>query len=215
MQRRFTFCIQGDKERAQKMPTTPMCDRNTQERVALQKGFVDYVIGPYYKLVAAAYPSVAPVFDLIKHNREAWNRKSLCCVFLFVVGYRYVCVSPTPAKSCPFTCHAASFRSLRSALPLQLIARVRRILFLLHAAGTPLPTCVLRFCFCWNDRDPGVCSRVRVRRCVCVSVSVSVFVSGCLPACVRACAGSAWGSLAAFLAALYFRLLTRAVICIH
>lgn len=29
-----------------------MCDRNTQERVALQKGFVDYVIGPYYKLVA-------------------------------------------------------------------------------------------------------------------------------------------------------------------
>ena len=25
-----------------------------QERVALQKGFVDYVIGPYYKLVAGA-----------------------------------------------------------------------------------------------------------------------------------------------------------------
>lgn len=68
------FFLQGDKERAQKMPTTPMCDRNTQERVALQKGFVDYVIGPYYKLVAAAYPPVAPVFDLIKENRESWNR---------------------------------------------------------------------------------------------------------------------------------------------
>lgn len=67
------FFLQGDKERAQKMPTTPMCDRHTQERVALQKGFVDFVIGPYYKLVAAAYPAVAPVFDLIKHNREAWN----------------------------------------------------------------------------------------------------------------------------------------------
>jgi len=24
------FFLQGDKERAQKMPTTPMCDRNTQ-----------------------------------------------------------------------------------------------------------------------------------------------------------------------------------------
>ena len=47
--------------------------RRVQERVALQKGFVDFVIGPYYKLVAAAYPAVAPVFDLIKHNREAWN----------------------------------------------------------------------------------------------------------------------------------------------
>ena len=48
--------------------------RYTQERVALQKGFVDYVIGPYYKLVATAYPVVAPVFELIKHNREVWNR---------------------------------------------------------------------------------------------------------------------------------------------
>ena len=26
------FFLQGDKERAQKMPTTPMCDRNTQVR---------------------------------------------------------------------------------------------------------------------------------------------------------------------------------------
>jgi hypothetical protein len=46
-----------------------------QERVALQKGFVDYVIGPYYKLVAAAYPAVAPVFELTKQNRETWNRE--------------------------------------------------------------------------------------------------------------------------------------------
>jgi hypothetical protein len=112
--------LQGDKERAQKMPTTPMCDRNTQERVALQKGFVDYVIGPYYKLVAAAYPSVAPVFDLIKHNREAWNRKSLSCVFLFVVGFA-TCVSlphpqslallrvmPYPFDHCVLPCPSCS-----------------------------------------------------------------------------------------------------------
>ena len=55
-----------------------------QERVALQKGFVDYVIGPYYKLVAAAYPAVAPVFELIKQNRETWNRElSPPCVCVY------------------------------------------------------------------------------------------------------------------------------------
>ena len=39
------FFLQGDKEKSHGMPLTPMCDRNTQGRVALQKGFVDFVIG--------------------------------------------------------------------------------------------------------------------------------------------------------------------------
>eukprot|EP00960_Hanusia_phi_P070116 767240-Hanusia_phi.AAC.3 len=68
----------GDKEKASGMPLTPMCDRTSQARersaqwremvtsrwqgrVALQKGFVDFVIGPYYKLVAAAFPNLTPV----------------------------------------------------------------------------------------------------------------------------------------------------------
>eukprot|EP00961_Rhodomonas_salina_P011774 158241-Rhodomonas_salina.1 len=36
---------QGDMERANGMDVTPMCDRTTQSRVALQKGFIDFVIG--------------------------------------------------------------------------------------------------------------------------------------------------------------------------
>ena len=66
-----------------------------QERVALQKGFVDYVIGPYYKLVAAAYPAVAPVFELIKQNRETWNRElspPCVCVCVCVCVCMCVCV---------------------------------------------------------------------------------------------------------------------------
>mmetsp|Transcript_24007 Transcript_24007/g.78106 ORF Transcript_24007/g.78106 Transcript_24007/m.78106 type:complete len:293 (-) Transcript_24007:292-1170(-) len=55
------FFLQGDKEKASGMPLTPMCDRTSQGRVALQKGFVDFVIGPYYKLVAAAFPNLTPV----------------------------------------------------------------------------------------------------------------------------------------------------------
>jgi len=67
------FFLQGDKEKESGMPLTPMCDRTSQGRVALQKGFVDFVIGPYYKLVAAAFPSLNPAFALMWDNREAWN----------------------------------------------------------------------------------------------------------------------------------------------
>jgi hypothetical protein len=39
------FFLQGDQEKAKNLPLTPMCDRGTQGRVALQKGFIDFVIG--------------------------------------------------------------------------------------------------------------------------------------------------------------------------
>ena len=34
---------QGDVERRHGMTLTPLCDRETQSRVAIQKGFIDYV----------------------------------------------------------------------------------------------------------------------------------------------------------------------------
>mmetsp|Transcript_13958 Transcript_13958/g.32370 ORF Transcript_13958/g.32370 Transcript_13958/m.32370 type:complete len:341 (+) Transcript_13958:50-1072(+) len=67
------FFVQGDKERAAHMPLTPMCDRTSQGRVALQKGFVDFVIGPFYKLVADAMPPLHESFTLLWRNREEWN----------------------------------------------------------------------------------------------------------------------------------------------
>lgn len=67
------FFLQGDREKACGMPLTPMCDRTCQGRVALQKGFVDFVIGPYYKLVGAAFPALSEVFGLMWENRESWN----------------------------------------------------------------------------------------------------------------------------------------------
>mmetsp|Transcript_48086 Transcript_48086/g.120215 ORF Transcript_48086/g.120215 Transcript_48086/m.120215 type:complete len:345 (+) Transcript_48086:3-1037(+) len=68
------FFLQGDKERANSMPLTPMCDRTSQGRVALQKGFVDFVIGPFYKLVGDAMPGLKEGFFLLWQNREAWNQ---------------------------------------------------------------------------------------------------------------------------------------------
>uniref|UniRef100_A0A7S0VC46 PDEase domain-containing protein n=1 Tax=Hemiselmis tepida TaxID=464990 RepID=A0A7S0VC46_9CRYP len=68
------FFLQGDKERAAHMPLTPMCDRTSQGRVALQKGFVDFVIGPFYRLVGDAMPGLQESFGLLWKNREAWNQ---------------------------------------------------------------------------------------------------------------------------------------------
>uniref|UniRef100_A0A7S1HN58 Phosphodiesterase n=1 Tax=Hemiselmis andersenii TaxID=464988 RepID=A0A7S1HN58_HEMAN len=67
------FFLQGDLERANGMEVTPTCDRQVQERVALQKGFYDFVIGPYYSKVAALLPELASLLDQIKVNREMWN----------------------------------------------------------------------------------------------------------------------------------------------
>lgn len=39
------FFLQGDQENLKQLPLTPMCDRGSQGRVALQKGFIDFVIG--------------------------------------------------------------------------------------------------------------------------------------------------------------------------
>jgi hypothetical protein len=45
------FFLQGDIERAHGLDVTPMCDRYNQGRVDSQKGFVDFVIGPFYEQV--------------------------------------------------------------------------------------------------------------------------------------------------------------------
>mmetsp|Transcript_10646 Transcript_10646/g.16702 ORF Transcript_10646/g.16702 Transcript_10646/m.16702 type:complete len:261 (+) Transcript_10646:188-970(+) len=67
------FFLQGDKEREKKLPVTSMCNRETQGRVALQKGFIDYVVGPFYDLVGKTILGSGDAFTLMAKNRETWN----------------------------------------------------------------------------------------------------------------------------------------------
>ncbi len=67
------FFLQGDMERANGMEVTPTCDRETQKRVPLQKGFIDFVIGPFYKTVGHLIPELADAFKQLEVNRQAWN----------------------------------------------------------------------------------------------------------------------------------------------
>jgi len=68
------FFLQGDMERANGMDVTATCDRTTQSRVDLQKGFIDKVIGPYYKTVALFLPAMANIVSQIEVNRAEWDR---------------------------------------------------------------------------------------------------------------------------------------------
>ncbi|EKX46145.1 hypothetical protein GUITHDRAFT_70918, partial [Guillardia theta CCMP2712] len=52
------FFLQGDMERASGMEVTPICDRTSQSRVAVQKGFIDFVITPFYTLVGNLLPDL-------------------------------------------------------------------------------------------------------------------------------------------------------------
>jgi len=67
------FFIQGDLERQGGMEVTRMCDRETQSRVGMQKGFIDFVIGPFFAKLETAYPGLAPCVDNMRSNRVEWD----------------------------------------------------------------------------------------------------------------------------------------------
>jgi len=52
------FFLQGDAERAEGMEVSAICDRLAITRVALQTGFIDFLAGPLFTLLAATFPPV-------------------------------------------------------------------------------------------------------------------------------------------------------------
>lgn len=68
------FFLQGDLERQGGMEVTRMCDRDSQSRVGMQKGFIDFVIGPFFCKMEAVYPGLAPCVEHMRVNRATWDR---------------------------------------------------------------------------------------------------------------------------------------------
>mmetsp|Transcript_14283 Transcript_14283/g.33037 ORF Transcript_14283/g.33037 Transcript_14283/m.33037 type:complete len:585 (-) Transcript_14283:192-1946(-) len=67
------FFLQGDLERSRAMPVTPACDRLTQSRVPLQKGFIDGLCATWFETVTTAFPAFAPALNQMRANRAAWE----------------------------------------------------------------------------------------------------------------------------------------------
>jgi hypothetical protein len=51
-----------------------MCDRTTQSRVGLQRGFIDVVAAPLFRVAARLLPGTAPLLQQLEDNRRALDR---------------------------------------------------------------------------------------------------------------------------------------------
>jgi hypothetical protein len=69
------FFQQGDAERSMGMEVSPTCDRLATSRVAIQTGFIDFLAGPLFTALAAAFPAAfqAPLAQLAA-NRAGYAR---------------------------------------------------------------------------------------------------------------------------------------------
>jgi len=66
---------QGDVERTLGMPVTPTCDRRTQSRVDIQRGFIK-AVGPFFDSIATLYPGLRPDVDRMHRTSKKWESYS-------------------------------------------------------------------------------------------------------------------------------------------
>ena len=71
------FFLQGDKERAEKMPISTLCDRDTTNVPESQVGFMKFVVNPAFRLLARVVPPVEDVVlkELIL-NLKHWEAEA-------------------------------------------------------------------------------------------------------------------------------------------
>ena len=72
------FFAQGDLERGEKLPISPLCDRETTNLATSQRDFIRFVVLPSYKVLGRILPGVeAKVLPKIHENLEYWESQCL------------------------------------------------------------------------------------------------------------------------------------------
>uniref|UniRef100_L7M9U1 Phosphodiesterase n=1 Tax=Rhipicephalus pulchellus TaxID=72859 RepID=L7M9U1_RHIPC len=65
------FFMQGDKERAENLDISPMCDRHTATIEKTQVGFIDYIAHPLWETWAdLVHPDAQEILDRLEENRD-------------------------------------------------------------------------------------------------------------------------------------------------
>ena len=68
------FFLQGDKEAAEDLPVSPLCDRSTTVLPEAQVGFMRFVVQPAFELLAEMIPKVEDVLlSELEKNLEHWE----------------------------------------------------------------------------------------------------------------------------------------------
>eukprot|EP00581_Thalassiosira_minuscula_P012286 CAMPEP_0183718610 /NCGR_PEP_ID=MMETSP0737-20130205/11823_1 /TAXON_ID=385413 /ORGANISM="Thalassiosira miniscula, Strain CCMP1093" /LENGTH=1076 /DNA_ID=CAMNT_0025948201 /DNA_START=113 /DNA_END=3343 /DNA_ORIENTATION=+ len=70
------FFLQGDKEAAEDMPISPLCDRSKTNRPEAQVGFMTFVIKPAFELLSRCLPGVENVvLTQLDKNLDYWKEE--------------------------------------------------------------------------------------------------------------------------------------------
>lgn len=66
------FYRQGDQERECGIPLSPFMDRTKPAMAKCQLGFIDYIAGPLFEILATFDDSFTFVVDNLKNNKVYW-----------------------------------------------------------------------------------------------------------------------------------------------
>ena len=116
------FFLQGDVERQHGMAVTPLCDRAQQSRVAIQKGFIDFVCAPFFDTLAILYPTLRPAVLVMHANCAQWGDFSDARLELLRDHHQDnvgLCISraPSPSDDLPTASYIFGARSSERAEP--------------------------------------------------------------------------------------------------
>jgi cAMP-specific phosphodiesterase 4 len=67
--------VQGDKEREAGCEISPYMDRNDTDQAKMSINFLDFVVLPLYKALAAQFQEMKPCMENLTLNRDYWLSK--------------------------------------------------------------------------------------------------------------------------------------------
>ncbi|EIE22231.1 HD-domain/PDEase-like protein, partial [Coccomyxa subellipsoidea C-169] len=67
------FFLQGDQERAQGLPVSPLMDRHTTSLAISQINFIEFVVAPLFHQVGRVFPELRATVQYLWENRRLWN----------------------------------------------------------------------------------------------------------------------------------------------
>jgi len=69
----YEFCAQGDREKAEGLEISPMCDRDTLNLYNMQMGFIEFVVSPLLNGFINLLPALHMFGDVMKDNFTSWG----------------------------------------------------------------------------------------------------------------------------------------------
>lgn len=67
------FYWQGDKEKAEELPVSMLCDRDTTWQDESSVNFIDFIVCPFLFASADAFNELLPVCEILAANRQTWT----------------------------------------------------------------------------------------------------------------------------------------------